>query len=342
MLVTALVTPFSDGGTRPDVERYARLVQAQLELGADAVLVAGTTGEGVLLDEVERDALLDAALGAAAPERLVCSIGGGRLPEVVARGRAALARGVRTLLVADCAYIAPSSAALCEAWYGPIAEALPEARLVPYAVPSRTGTELLPDDLARLVQAHPNVVGVKDATGRLARMERVRELCGEGLQLLCGDDALALDALLDPGIRADGVYSVVANVAPRAVRALVEAGRAARPADARRAHEALQELFAIITITVDERRRVGGRFVNVPARSRNPVPIKAALAMLGLAEQTVRPPLAPLGPAGETRLRETLRRVALGRPELLAPLSRAHGVDLDAALGLARGARSAG
>ena len=83
-----------------------------------------------------------------------------------------------------------------------MAAALPEARLIPYAVPGRTGTELLPDDLARLAEDHANVVGVKDATGRLARMTRVRELCGEDFLLLCGDDHLLRDAMIDPAIRA--------------------------------------------------------------------------------------------------------------------------------------------
>ena len=167
MLVTALVTPFrgdeqGSGGHSIDLDVYRGLVSFQLVHGVDQVLVAGTTGEGASLSEDERLALLDAALEVARPDQGMLSIGGGRLDDVVARGMAALQRDVRDLLLADCPYSGASSHALRTQWHGPAAAALPEARLFPYAVPGRTGTEMLPDDLARLSGDHVNVVGVKE------------------------------------------------------------------------------------------------------------------------------------------------------------------------------------
>jgi 4-hydroxy-tetrahydrodipicolinate synthase len=332
MLVTALWTPFREGGVRLDLELVERLVAFQLQSGSHQVLLGGTTGEGASLAEDERLSLLDTALAVAQPRQLMFSIGGGRLPDVIARGRAALERGVRDLLLADAPYAGASSAALRECWHGPVAAALPEARLLPYAIPSRTGTELLPDDLARLAEQHANVVGVKDATGRLARMIRVRELCGADFRLLVGDDGHLRDAMLDPSIRADGACSVASNLVPAAVRSLVDRCRAGEAAAARVLHDRLAGLFGLAAVNCEERVTVGGRVLAVPQRSRNPVPLKAALALLGLGEETCRPPLSVLGQNARTHVREVLRAELERQPSLLAPLAERFGLDLPARL----------
>ncbi|MGQ0552955.1 MAG: dihydrodipicolinate synthase family protein [Planctomycetota bacterium] len=323
MLVTALVTPFTKGGMAPDLACYARLVRFQLDHGTDQVLVAGTTGEATALSEAERHALLDAALEQARPEQIMLAIGPGALPEVIARGRRALQLGVRDLLLVDAPYSGASSAALRESWHGAVAAALPEARLFPYAVPARTGTELLPDDLARLVEEHPNVVGVKDATGRLARMERVRALCGEDFLLLCGDDALLRDAMIDPHIRAHGGCTVTSNLAPTAMRALHDAAAALQAARARELHDSLQPLFELMGVTAEEQILLRGDVVKVPQRSKNPVPVKAALGLLSVMSGDVRAPLAAMGPASLARVREVLRLVERRQPSPLSALRAA-------------------
>jgi 4-hydroxy-tetrahydrodipicolinate synthase len=325
MLVTALVTPFASDGT-VDLAALQSLVEWQLGQGVARVLLFGTTGEGAALMEVERERALEAAAQVAAPEQLMVGLGFGPLPLVVERGRASLARGVRALLLVDAPYAGPSSAALREHWHGAVASALPEARLYPYAVPSRTQTELLPDDLARLVEDHPNVVGVKDATGRLARFERVRELLGDEFELLCGDDVHLRDTLIDPMIRAHGGFSVTSNLAPARCAELVAAGRAGDAAGARRLHDRLAPLFGLVSVTAEERMELGGVSVAVPQRAKNPVPLKTALQLLGAPGGASRPPLAPLGPNGRAgRPRPT------GWPRgrdanLLAPLREAFGL----------------
>jgi len=323
MLVTALVTPFEGATGDPDLELCQRLVRFQLDEGVHQVLLFGTTGEAPSLEESERQALLDAALQVARPEQLMVGLGSGRLAEVIARGRQALLRGVRDLLLVDCPYSGAPSSALRTHWHGPIAEALPEARLFPYAVPSRTATELLPDDLARLVEDHANVVGVKDATGRLARMTRVRELCGDAFILYCGDDPQLRDALLDPAIRAQGGCSVLSNLAPRALVALVETGRAGDAAETRRLATRLENLMEFISLTAQEPVEVGGRTMLVPQRVRNPVPVKAALALLGVGNGACRAPLAPLGEHGQRLVRQRLDSVLRRDRELFAPLQSA-------------------
>ncbi len=342
MLVTALVTPFRDGGASLDLDGYGRLAAMQLQHGCDQVLVAGTTGEAASLDEHERTALLDAALAVAKPGQVMVAIGGGRLADVIARGRMALARGVRDLLLVDAPYSGASSTALREAWHAPVARALLDARLWPYAVPARTGTELLPDDLARLAEDCPNVVGVKDATGRLARMERVRALCGESFTILCGEDALLRDAMIDLHIRAQGGCAVTTNLAPAAMKGLHDAAAAGNAVRARELHDALTLLFGLMCVSVEERMVVHGEPVEVPQRFKNPVPVKAALAVLGVLPDAVRPPLATIGPNGLSRVRSALRLTARRHPEILQPHATSFGIDvaarLDTTVELARGA----
>ena len=319
MLVTALVTPFSPDSTTLQLEAWRQLVDFQLEQGAGQVLLFGTTGEGPSLRSSERAALLDAALEVAAPEQLMVGLGSGRPDQVLVRARDALSRGVRDLLLVDCPYSGASSGALRTRWYGPLAEQLPEARLFPYAVPGRTGTELLPDDLARLAEDHPNVVGVKDATGRLARMTRVRELCGEDFLLYCGDDPQLRGALLDPTIRAQGACSVLANVVPAALRQMVDRGREGSAGEVRNLANRLEPLMGLISFTAQEPLEVGGRTLSVPQRVRNPVPLKALLDLLGFPTGGCRAPLGPLGEEGRRHVAARLGELRRRDAELLAP-----------------------
>ena len=339
MLVTALVTPFREEGARPDDALYARLVRFQLERGADKVLVAGVEGEGPSLDDGERLALLDAALQAARPEQIVYALGPGRPGELVARGRQALQRGVRDLLLVDAPYVGASSADLRERWHRPVARALPESRLHPAAAPLRTGTELLPDDLARLRDECPNVAGVEDGTGRLARMRRVRELCGEDFTILCSDDVLLRDALIDPHIRADGGCSLLANLAPAALRALHDAAAALDAVAARELHDRLLPLLALSSVTAEEPVEVGGGRLLVPQRSRGAVTLKTALATLGVVPASWRAPLGGMGAAGAARVTTALLQAQRADPSVLQPLAAAFAVDPAARLaaGLAAG-----
>ncbi len=323
MLVSALVTPFRAGDGAPDLPAAASFARFQLAHGCDAVLLFGIAGEGSALHDDERERLLDAVLGVARPEQVMVALGEGTLSTVLARARQACSRGVRNLLLTDAPYSGASSSALRTQWHEPVARALPESRLFPCAVPSRTGTELLPDDLARLAEDCPNVVGVKDATGRLARMGRVRELCGEHFAILCGDDLMLRDALLDPHIRADGAVASTTNLAPAAMRALYDAARAGRAAAARELHDALSLLFGLASITTEEDLPVRGERRTVPQRSRNPVPLKAALSQLGACDAGVRAPLGPIGARGAERVSSALALTARRYPEWFVPLQQA-------------------
>jgi 4-hydroxy-tetrahydrodipicolinate synthase len=328
MLVSSLVTPFSADGGALDLDRLARLVGFALDHGCDRVLVGGPAGEGAALDGCEWEALLEAAVGAARPHQVLAAPGPGRLADVVARGRVALELGVRDLLLADAPASGASSAALREHWHGAVARTLPQAQVWLLTAPSLTGTELLPDDLARLRDDCPNVAGVVDATGRLARMARVRALCGEDFPILCADDLMLRDALVDPAIRADGGVLGACNLAPGSVRRLLDEACRGSPARARELQEALTPLLGLASVTVEETLLLRGAPLAVPQRSRAPVTLKVALAVLGAGPASVRPPLGLPGPAGTARIRAALAQVQRHHPELLAPLAGYFELDL--------------
>lgn len=333
MLVSALVTPFSGDGRTLALDRWARLVGFALDHGCDAVAVGGPAGEAAALDDGEWESLLEEAVGAARPHQLMAAPGHGRLPDVLARARLALELGVRDLLVCDAPGSGASSGALREHWHGALAAALPEARLWPLCAPALAGTELLPDDLARLRDDCPNLAGVVDASGRLARMARVRTLCGEDFPILCGEDLALRDALVDPAIRAQGGVVAACNLAPGAVRRLHDEARAGNPARVREVHAALAPLLGLSTLAEEEPLLLRGQTLRVPQRARLPVPVKAALALLDVEPASVRPPLGPLGPAGQARVRAALVEAHRRQPALLAPLAAYFEIDLAARLG---------
>jgi 4-hydroxy-tetrahydrodipicolinate synthase len=329
MLVSSLVTPFRGDGAAPDLDLFARLTGFALDHGCDQVLVAGPSGEAGSLDLGEWESLLEEAVGAARPHQLMVCLGQGLRGEQEARGRLALQFGVRDLLVLDAPGSGAGSAALRERWHVPLARTLPDAQLWACAAPSLTGTELLPDDLARLREDCPNVVGVVDMTGRLARLARLRSLCGDDFSILCGDDAMLRDALVDPSIRADGGCITACNLAPGAVRRLHDEARGGSPARARELHEALAPLLGLSSFTVEETLLLHGDALAVPQRLRAPVAVKAALAELGILAPGCRPPLGSPGPNARARVRGALLACHRQNPELLGPLAQYFEVDVE-------------
>ena len=212
----------------------------------------------------------------------------------------------------DPYYNGPGSLEIRREYLEPVARAYPRMRIVPYVVPARTGTALEPRDLARLRRDCPNVVAVKEATGDPRQAAEVRRLCGTDFGLLAGDDTATLDMVLDGRVRADGVVSVASNLAPGAVSAYVRRALAGDGEGACRAERALRPLLDHIQIGVDE----GG----VAHRSRNPVPIKTMMSLVGLPAGPCRPPLGRLTPAGLQAASGALERVRRAAPEVFAAL----------------------
>ena len=154
-----------------------------------------------------------------------------------------------------------------------------------YNVPSRTGVDLLPETAARLA-GHPRIVSLKEATGNLARIAELQARCGSDLELLSGDDPIAAEAIL-AGAR--GVISVTANVVPRAMHEMAGAALAGDADRARGLDARLQGLHRALFV------------------ESNPIPVKWAVARLGLIGDGIRLPLTPLAAAGQNTVRESMR-----------------------------------
>jgi len=287
--LTALVTPFKDG--QLDVDAYRGFIRTQLEGGVDGLVPVGTTAEAVTLSDQECEQLIRLAVEAAAGKvPVVAGVGSNdtrKTIENVARAREA---GADAGLVVTPYYNRPSQAGLL-AHFKAIAQAHPGFPLVAYNVPRRTGVDLLPATVARLCEL-PELVAIKEATGDLQRALELKELCGDRLTLLSGDDATALPFIACGG---RGVISVASNVAPRAFSDLVRAALAGDLARALELQLRLSPLHRALCVEV------------------NPVPAKWALARMGLMGGELRLPLVELSEAHRPQVQAALEGLGLLR-----------------------------
>ena len=150
---------------------------------------------------------------------------------------------MRAALLVDPYYNGPSSLEMRQEYYEPIVRAFPEVEMIPYVIPGRTGTQLLPQDIAILAREYPNLQAVKEATGSAENARLTRRLCGPEFSIMSGDDDKTLSFMRDDSIACSGVISVISNIAPRAVEDLAEAALAGNLEEADRLGAALQPLF---------------------------------------------------------------------------------------------------
>jgi 4-hydroxy-tetrahydrodipicolinate synthase len=269
----ALATPFDAGGA-PDFDAFRRLLDLHRAAGTHGVVVAGTTGESAALEEAEFQALLEHAVAQL----------GDRVPVVAGCGAAATHKALRLLRIAEAAgaaaslvvtpyYVRPTQEGLYR-HYAALSDAsrLP---LVLYNVPGRTGCDLLPETVARLV-GRGGVAGIKEARPEAERMQALLALRRPGFAVLSGDDPTCTRAMLDG---ADGVVSVAANVCPAAFRALADFARSGRVEEARALDARLAPLYRALAL------------------ESNPIPAKWILHRLGLCGPGLRLPLVELSEA---------------------------------------------
>jgi 4-hydroxy-tetrahydrodipicolinate synthase len=326
---TALITPFAPDGEIAWAE-FDRLVAFQIDQGITGLLPCGTTGESPTLTWEEHNAVIDAVLRQRGDRCFVLAGTGSNSTDEALRGsRHAVEGGAEAVLLVECYYNGPSSLELRREYHAVVAEACPEALIVPYIIPGRTGTAMAPEDLAILAEQHRNVRSVKEATGDLERMARTRELCGDDFDLMSGDDNLTAQMMTDPAIRANGVISVMANVAPAAVEQMCRAFAEGRTGEGRRLAEALDPLFAIVTVSVDDARTLRGRTLTVRDKFRNPLAVKALMQGLGMIANGCRRPLGRMTAAGVDVVRATARTVWADSPDVLRPIEAAFGVSID-------------
>lgn len=323
--ITAVVTPMVGRG-EVDESAFRAFLRWQADQGVDGVVVGGTTGESPTLMDHELQRLFETAVDELPSKvKVVAAVGRNHLPGTVSLCEAAVDLGIESVLLVDPYYSGPSSMEIRREHIEPVAAGFPSVGLVPYVVPGRTGTRLEPVDVARLVDDRRNLSAVKDATGDDAYARELRRRC-PGLSILSGDDGRTLAMVRDPDIRATGVISVTSNLAPDAVARMVRAARDGDRTTADREAARLRPLFDSVSILAHEQTPSGE---SVAVRSRNPVPIKTALALLGVPVGRCRPPLGQMGPVGFRAFVDTLTRIRRVDPGLFQPLTDAFGDAID-------------
>jgi 4-hydroxy-tetrahydrodipicolinate synthase len=284
---TALVTPFDVSGELDEVA-FRRLVERQVAGGVHFLVPCGTTGETPTLTSDERDRVVSITVEVAQGRvPVLAGVGGYNTEEVAELAAHTESLGVQGLLSVTPYYNKPTQDGLVQ-HYTAIANrtSLP---IIVYNVPGRTGCNVEPKTLARLAQI-PNIVGVKEASGNMAQMCEVCRVVPSDFSVLCGDDALALPLMAVGG---RGVISVASNVVPDRMAKMVTAALDGDFAAARAEHTALLE------------------FMNVNFIESNPIPVKAALAMLGLCQEVYRLPMVPPSAASRDRIREVLENLGI-------------------------------
>jgi 4-hydroxy-tetrahydrodipicolinate synthase len=284
--LVALVTPFRDG--KVDEGKLKELVEFQIAGGTDVIVPCGTTGESPTLDHEEHKRVVDVVI-ATANRRVpvVAGTGSNSTAEAIALTKYARKAGADGALVVLPYYNKPTQKGLiahCRA----IADAA-DLPLILYNIPGRTGVNMLPETLAQLAD-HPNIVGMKEATGNLEQMTQDIVLCGDKLSFLSGDDTLTLPLMAVGG---RGVISVVANIVPRDVADMTHAFL---NGDWKRARELHLKLFPLSQAMFIE---------------TNPIPVKTSLAMLGKIREEVRLPLCSMTDANRRKLEVALQSYGL-------------------------------
>lgn len=271
-VLTALVTPFRDGAV--DEPALRALVERQVEGGVHGLVPVGTTGETATLSHEEHRRVVEVCIEVAAGRiPVIAGCGSNCTAEAVELLRHAKTVGAHGALVVTPYYNRPSQEGLYR-HYATLNDAV-ELPVLVYNVPSRTACDIANETLARLAKL-PNVVGVKDATGDLARASLMRLMCGEDFVMLSGDDPSALGYVAHGG---HGCISVTSNVAPRQCVEAMEAALSGDFTGALAWQDRLVRLHKALFLDA------------------SPSPTKFALAKLGLCAEDVRLPLAPCAEA---------------------------------------------
>jgi 4-hydroxy-tetrahydrodipicolinate synthase len=280
---TALVTPFRDG--KIDIEALSRLIEFQVRAGVDGVVPVGTTGESATLDYDEHIAVVEMTVQKVAGRvKVMAGTGANSTQEAIELTRRAEAVGADASLQVTPYYNKPTQEGLFQHF-----KAVAQATRLPiilYNIPSRCGVEIAVETVRRLAEACPNIVGIKEAGGNPDRVSQLRAALGRRFVILSGDDSLTLPFM---AVGAEGVISVASNVIPREVSRMVRAFLEGRVAEAQRLHARFYPLFKDLFLET------------------NPIPVKAALAMMGMVAEEYRLPLVPMAPANRERLAATLR-----------------------------------
>jgi len=268
--MVALVTPMHPDGSL-DEAALARLIAFHVDNGTDAIVAMGTTGESATLDEQEHCEVIRKVVKLVAGKvPVIAGTGSNSTTEAIALTRCARAAGANACLLVTPYYNKPSQEGLYQ-HYKAVAEAVDIPQIL-YNVPGRTAVDMLPETVARLAPIK-NIIGIKEATGDVARAEQIIQLCGEEFEIYSGDDATAV-ALMFAGAR--GNISVTANVAPREMHEMCSAALGGDRDTALALNERLMPVHTALFVEA------------------NPIPVKWALVAMGKISTGIRLPMTEL------------------------------------------------
>jgi 4-hydroxy-tetrahydrodipicolinate synthase len=285
-LSVAIITPFKNGEV--DYAELNRLIDWHVEQGTDCLVPCGTTGESPTLDHEEHERVVASVCERARGRiKVMAGTGSNSTREAIRLTKAAKKAGADGSLSVGPYYNKPTQ----EGYYrhfAAVADAV-DLPIVLYNIPGRTGSNILPETMARMAEKCPNIVAVKEATGSLDQASQIAALCD--MTILSGDDSLTLPLM---SIGGRGIVSVVGNIVPADMKALVKAFDAGNFAEALRWH---RKLFPLCR--------------DMLGVATNPIPVKTALALLGRGSGELRLPMTPLDDAGRDKVRKTLVQYGL-------------------------------
>ncbi len=281
---TAIITPFTRKG-EVDYECLKDLIEFQIEGGVDGIVPVGTTGESPTLTVPEHNRVIEVTVEVCRGRvKVIAGTGANSTAEALELTRHAKDVGADATLQVTPYYNKPTQEGLIR-HFSEIADiGLP---VVLYNIPGRTGREIAVETVVELSR-HPNIVALKEAGGSVDRVSHIARRCE--IEVLSGDDSLTLPMML---VGAVGVISVATNVAPRPVSEMVHAALEGNWEKARKLHRRLHPLFSDLFLET------------------NPIPVKAALAMMGRVEEVYRLPLCSMKPENRRRLEQTLRELEI-------------------------------
>lgn len=284
--MVAIVTPFKNG--QVDEKALRELIEFQIANGTDGIVPCGTTGESATLSHEEHDRVIEITIDAVKKRvPVIAGTGSNSTAEALRLTKHAYEAGADGALIVCPYYNRPTSEGLYQ-HFKTIAESVP-IPLIPYNIPSRTGVNLMPEMVAKLAKIK-NIVGIKEASGSIKQMSDVINLCGDDFAVLSGDDIFTLPLMVMGGA---GVISVISNVAPADMAGLVDAFAAGDMARAKSLHHKMSELIDALFIEV------------------NPIPVKAALALMGKIKYEYRLPLCKMAEANFEKLKRVMVNYAL-------------------------------
>ena len=286
-MATAIVTPMSSDGS-VDYEAMGRFIDFQIENGINALVVMGTTGENATLEpEEQKEVIAFTVKKTAGRVPVIAGTGTNNTAHVLENTKNACEVGVDGILVVTPYYNKATQAGLIK-HFTMIADAS-EVPVILYNVPGRTGCALTPKTVAALAE-HPNIVGLKEATGNMAQMVELMHLCGDKIDIYSGEDALTVPMMAMGG---SGTISVLSNVLPAESVAMTDACKAG---DFKTA-AAMQCKFLPL--------------INALFSQVNPIPVKAAAAALGFGDDALRLPLTPMEEPFRTAMFEEMRKLGM-------------------------------